>query len=218
MATTKTYLIEKWEQGNGLESEISFVKPSRYDHVQVWYREEVQLGTVKAAGVDCLVFEPRPSDFDEEIALTPNTGDDWPEMARAVATEVAMFGDLLDEEVEASIAERPGIEHLPVGAYLPGHICATCLGANPCECAGGFDTRNPDAYGSQVRGGPQCMLVKGNQRPRSHDLLSRMPGRGAADGVIPTRSRRHARLDTRPATPHAVSTWMECHDSESPSR
>ena len=144
MATTKTYLIEKWEEGNGLESEISFVKPSRYDHVQVWYREEVQLGTVKAAGVDCLVFEPRPSDFDEEIALTPNTGDDWPEMARAVATEVAMFGDLLDEEVEASIAERPGIEHLPVGAYLPGHICATCLGANPCECAGGFDTRNPD--------------------------------------------------------------------------
>ena len=142
MATTKTYLIEKWEEGNGLESEISFVKPSRYDHVQVWYREEVQLGTVKAAGFDCLVFEPRPSDFDEEIAMSPNTGDDWPELARAVATEVAMYGVLLDEEVEASRAERPGIEHLPVGAYLPDHICATCLCANPCECAARFDSRS----------------------------------------------------------------------------
>ena len=88
MVATKTYMIDQWEQGNGQEPDISFMKPG-YDDVQVWYREEIQIGTVKAAGLGCLVFQPRESDFDEEIDLSPTTGDGWADLARRIDTEVA---------------------------------------------------------------------------------------------------------------------------------
>ena len=36
------------------------------------------------------------------------------------------------------------VEHLPVGAYLPDYLCATCLAhVGECECPDGFDSRNP---------------------------------------------------------------------------